>query len=124
MELIPLKRGQAPMIDGYGQGRFRVGGQDHPGSIIAVGEHVFPWPVRQFADLSVESFEPLSELEQLPEIVLLGCGPAMGLIKSAMKAALKDRGLVVDPMPTAAACRTYNLMLGEDRRVAACLIAV
>jgi len=124
MELIPIRRGDLPLVDGYGPGQFRVAGTVHNGSIILTSRGVIPWAVADFQTLTEKSFQPLLDLSGSFEVVLLGCGPATELIHSNLKLALKAKGLVLDPMPTAAACRTYNLMLGEDRRAAACLIAL
>jgi uncharacterized protein len=58
------------------------------------------------------------------EILLLGCGPRMELVTKAMRQPLRDAGIVVEPMDTGAAARTFNVLLSEERRVAAALIAV
>jgi uncharacterized protein len=58
------------------------------------------------------------------ELLLLGCGPRMALIPSTLRAALRAKGIVLEPMDTGAACRTYNVLAAEGRKVAAALIAV
>jgi len=58
------------------------------------------------------------------EVLLVGCGSAMALIDPDLRDAARARGVALEPMDTGAACRTYNVLMAEDRRVAAALIAV
>jgi uncharacterized protein len=58
------------------------------------------------------------------EILLLGCGERMGLVPQSLRAPLRADGIVIEPMDTGAAARTFNLLLSEDRKVAAALIAL
>ena len=60
----------------------------------------------------------------VPEILLIGCGPASALLAPAIRRMLEEAGLGVEIMDTGAACRTFNVLLSEDRAVAAALIAV
>lgn len=124
MDLQPIQRADRMTIQGYGKGGFRVSDQLYDGSAIVLADRVLPWPVTAVDQIDAESFDPLIEAGPLPEVVLLGCGQRMALIPSAVRKAVREKGIVLDPMDTGAACRTYNILLGEDRRVAACLIAV
>ena len=67
---------------------------------------------------------PVLEAEPAVEILLIGTGSAMAPIPPALRALLRSRGIGCDGMDTGAACRTYNVLLAEGRRVAAVLIAV
>ena len=58
------------------------------------------------------------------DLLLLGCGAAMRPVAPALRAALRKAGIAVEPMDTGAACRTFNVLLAEGRRVAAALVAV
>jgi uncharacterized protein len=58
------------------------------------------------------------------DLLLIGCGRRMALVPPALRQTVRDGGVVIDSMDTGAACRTYNVLLAEDRRVAAALIAV
>ena len=77
-----------------------------------------------FAELSVESFSVIRSAQPAVEILLLGSGPKMGLLPSKLRRELREAGIVVDVMETGAACRTYNVLLSEERRVAAALLPV
>lgn len=124
MDLQPIQRPDQMMIQGYGKGGFRVSDTVYQGSVIVTEDRVIPWSVTAIDALDEDSFDDLIAAGDLPEVVLLGCGERMALIPSALKKTLRAKGLVIDPMDTGAACRTYNILLGEDRRVAACLVAV
>ena len=77
-----------------------------------------------FSQVTFESFGALLARQQLPELVLLGCGVEMALPDPALRAALRERGILLETMASGAACRTYNVLMGEERQVAAALIAV
>ncbi len=87
-------------------------------------ERTVDWAVTGFAELSEVSFQPVAEAAEDIEILLLGCGPRMELVPGPLRAALRSAGIVIEPMDTGAAARTFNLLLSEDRRVAAALIAL
>lgn len=112
------------VIDGYGAGGFRIGGETHRGSVLVLAERVLPWPVRGIAELNIETLAPVMTSAPVPAILLIGCGRSAALIPAALRQALREAGAVIDAMDTGAACRTYNVLLAEERRVAAALIAV
>jgi uncharacterized protein len=112
------------LIERYGKGGFRVSGQTLTGSILVLNDRVESWPVASIADLSVESLKPVIAAEPPIQILLLGCGPRIAFIAPPLRQALREAGVVIEAMDTGAACRTYNVLLAEERRVAAALIAV
>jgi uncharacterized protein len=118
--VVPGRR----VIDGYGGGGFRVAGETHRGSILIFPGAVAPWPVADIAALTIESLAPILYSDAKAEILLIGCGRKTVMIAPALRQAARERGVVIDAMDTGAACRTYNVLLGEERRVAAALIAV
>jgi uncharacterized protein len=115
------------LIDAYGAGGFRFAGMSHIGSILAT-----PMGVRAFeplipSEITTASLGPLfAELAQQPrsiEILVIGAGEKMAPLSALLKARLKDAGLRVDAMATGPATRVYNVLVGENRRVAAVLLA-
>jgi uncharacterized protein len=111
-------------IDAYGGGGFRIGGQAYRGSILVLPESVEPWPVADIAELTVDSLSPVAAASAGIELLLIGCGARIALIPPALRQAMREKGVVIDAMDTGAACRTYNVLRGEGRQVAAALIAV
>ena len=117
--LIPLGR---QMVESYGNGRFRVSGTVWEGSILVLPDETFAWPVGAFADLTEESLRPV--LAAQTEVLLLGCGRRAEFPSKAFRQSLRAAGVVVEPMDTGAAARTFNVLMTEGRRAAAALIAV
>jgi uncharacterized protein len=121
----PSTAPRAPkLIERYGKGGFRVSGEALTGSILVFNDRVERWPVTAIAELSVEALQPIIAAQPPIQILLLGCGPRIAFIAPPLRQALRDAGVVIEAMDTGAACRTYNVLLAEERRVAAALIAV
>ena len=112
------------VIDAYGAGGFRVDGESFRGSLIVLPERVVAWSIAEIAAVSLESLHPVVETAGEVEILLIGTGVRFSLVSPALRQALKERGVAADAMDTGAACRTYNILRAEGRRVAAALIAV
>jgi uncharacterized protein len=111
-------------VDGYGNGGFRIGGERHEGSLFVLPGRVLGWAVTAFAEADVAGFEPFLEAAADVELLLIGAGPRLLPVPGEVRAACRRAGIAVEPMDTGAAARTYNVLLAEDRRVAAALIAV
>ncbi|ANK81217.1 MAG: hypothetical protein TEF_10745 [Rhizobiales bacterium NRL2] len=124
MDLTPKVPADRQVLEAYGDRGFRVSGRRFEGSLLVFPREVLPWPVSTMDELSPESLGPMIERAGEVEIMLLGAGAAMAFVPAALRQHLKDHGIAVDVMDTGAACRTYNVLMAEDRRVAAALIAV
>lgn len=108
-------------IRSYGPGWIKVNDQEIRRSVIVTPEQlVLDWEPQIFADLVEAHFERIAELE--PEIVLLGTGSRQRFPHPRLTQALLGHGIGVEVMDTAAACRTYNVIMLEGRRVAAALL--
>ena len=124
VDISPLAPEGRLLVESYGPGRFRISGTSHQGSLLLCPGGVSPWTIADPTDLGPDSLDPLQALAPPYEVVLLGCGARMTLIPAAIRSAWRERGLPVDIMETGAACRTYNVLVAEDRRVGAALIAL
>ncbi len=124
MDVTPLIPEGRQVIESYGEGRFRISGELHAGSVIVFPERTLAWPVTAISELTPESLGPVAAARDSVDVLLLGCGARMALLPRILKEKLRAAGIVVEPMDTGAACRTYNVLLSEERRVAAALIAV
>ncbi len=112
-------------IDAYGEGGFKFGGMSHRGSVLALPSGVYAWDARSAADIDETTLARVfSEAAGAVEHILIGTGLDLVPLKSSLRQKLRDAGIVAEPMATGAAARTYNILLGERRRVAAALIAV
>jgi uncharacterized protein len=121
MEITPLIAAGRQVIEGYSASSFRVAGTLYSGSILVFVDHTEAWPVANFAEASLERFAPVIARGDV-EILLLGCGARTAMVPPALRNGLRTGGVVLDAMDTGAACRTYNVLLAEERRVAAALI--
>ena len=124
MDVTPLIPQGRQIIESYGDGGFRVTGERYSGSILVLPERAAAWAPATIQDIDIESLEPVLSAEPAVEVLLIGCGGSMAFIDPDLRAAAKARGVALEPMDTGAACRTYNVLTMEDRRVAAVLIAV
>ena len=123
-DITPIIPSDRQVIDGYGDGQFCVSGQWRTGAVIVLPDRTEPWEATDFATLTVEHFAPVIGAEPKVEILLLGSGARMQLMPKALRQGLRDAGVVVEVMDTGAACRTYNVLLAEGRRVAAALLPI
>ena len=117
MELNEIRFDDAVPVDGYGPGFFRVGGKRIEGSCLVYATGVRPWG-------GYEDTATLLPLAEEVDVIFVGTGAEMTHIPAAFRAALEEAGLGVEPMASPAACRTYNVLLSEGRRVALALIPV
>ena len=125
MDLTPLIPGGRQIIESYGEGRFRISGQVYTGSQLVFPERVLPWAAATAAEASLENLAAVIKASSAGTVnlLLLGQGARMQPVSVALRQSLRQAGVVVDPMDTGAACRTYNVLMAEGRLVAAALIA-
>jgi uncharacterized protein len=115
----------APSIDAYGDGGFRLDGARHDGSLLIVADEPRAWAVAGLSDLTPESLEPVLAAGRAEvEFLLLGVGARNAQPPRAVREALQKAGIGLEFMDTPAAARLYNVLTAEGRRLAAALIAV
>jgi uncharacterized protein len=126
VDVTPLIPAGRQMVESYGDGRFRVSGRMFEGSVLVFSDRTVDWPVREAGAVTAQSLAEVAAAGQAGavELLLIGCGPHTALIPGALRQSLRDSGIVTEAMDTGAACRTYNVLAAEGRRVAAALIAI
>lgn len=107
-------------VTGYGDGYVLVNGQRHESSVIVLPDRVEPWDASDFQSLTGENFAALARLGS--EIVLLGTGARQRFPDPRLTTALRDARIGLEVMDLQAACRTYNILVAEERKVAAALL--
>ncbi len=123
MEVTPLVPQGLQVIQSYGGGGFTVAGVRHRGSILVMPNRTLAWALRAGDDLSIEALgSVIAEISET-DLLLVGTGGTGLLISAPVRAALKGARVAVESMATPAACRTFNVLLAEERRVAAALMA-
>ena len=112
------------VIQAYGDGGFRISGERYIGAVLIFPDRTVSWPVASICELSLSQLQPVRESPYGVEILLIGTGQSLQRIDTALHAQINDWGVVMEAMDTGAACRTYNVLLLEDRRVAAALLPI
>jgi uncharacterized protein len=108
-------------ITAYSADGIRVGEDWYRSHLLLTAEQIIaPWAVPGLTQISAGDFEPISSYR--PEVILLGTGSSQHFPSGALLAAFARQGIGLEVMATQAACRTYNILLSEGRRVAAGLL--
>ena len=111
-------------IDAYGNGGFRFAGISHRGSLLCLPQGMFAWDAIAAADITAATLAPVFAAADDIDVLLIGLGPEIAAIPRELRDALRERRVIVEAVNTGSAIRTYNVLLAEERAVAAALIAV
>lgn len=117
MRLNEIEYNDAVPVDSYGPGFFRVGGIVHHGAVIVSGAGVSGWG-------GWDDASSLLALAEHVDVIFVGTGAEIAHMPPAFRAQMDAAGLAVEAMASPAACRTYNVLLSEGRRVALAALAV
>ena len=120
MKLHATRASGVNTITGYGEGYVMVNGERRASSVIVLPDRIEPWERKEFSQLTEADFQFLQGLGV--EIVLLGTGARQRFPHPRLTAALAQAGIGLEVMDTQAACRTYNILVAEERKVAAALL--
>ena len=111
-------------IEAYGKGGFAFADMSHRGSLLCLPDAIWAWPVTKLAEIDEYSLKKIFDAANAIDTLIVGTGTEVWVPPRGLREALRAVRVVLDPMQTGPAIRTYNIMLGERRRVAAALIAV
>jgi uncharacterized protein len=111
-------------IDAYGKGGFVFAGMSHRGSLLCLPEAIWAWPVTTPREIDKYSLHRVFVAANGIDTLIVGTGTEVWLPPRELRDALRALRVTLDAMQTGPAIRTYNIMIGERRRVAAALIAV
>lgn len=111
-------------IDAYGNGGFRFAGMSHRGSLLCLPSGMHAWPVSTAAAVTADSLAPVFALADAIDVLLVGTGKDIILLEPQLRQVLRDRQILAEAISTGSALRTYNMLLAENRAVAAALLAV
>ena len=112
----------ANIIRSYGTGEITVNQQTYTASLIIMPDRIVDWGPHSAAGLALKDFLLIADLQ--PEVVVLGTGARLRFPSPAATQPLIQARIGLEVMDTAAACRTYNILMGEGRRVAAALLMI
>ncbi len=123
MDVTPLVREGQQIIQSYAAGVFRISGVNFDHAVLVFPEQTIKWNAcDDFKELSEQHFQQLIDIADEIDVVLLGTGATMQFFNPELKQALSQKGLPIDSMDTGAACRTYNVLMAEGRRVVSALM--
>ena len=111
-------------IDAYGNGGFRFADMSHRGSLLCLPTGMHAWPISSPRNVTLASLQPVLTLADQIDVLLIGLGSDIAAIDPAIRAAFRERGVIVEAVATGGAVRTYTILFAEKRAVAAALIAV
>lgn len=115
MDVTPLIRRDAQVIQSYKGGIFKVSGKLYPHAVIIMPERVVAWH-------DTSDFTLLTPFKDEIDVLLMGTGERLIMPPPALKRAIKENyGIVLEVMDTGAACRTYNVLMAEGRKIAVAL---
>ena len=123
MQVSEIEYDGPPPIDSYGGGGFRLNDEFRPGNLILSPAGVADWAAQQGA-LKADDFVALISEAADIDVLLVGMGEEIAPLPRAARDAIEAAGIGVEVMSTPSACRTYNVLLAEDRRIAVALIAI
>ena len=122
MDITPVLTASRQLIRAYGGGKFVVNDTTYESSILVFPELILLWPFGRMEDVNPSKL-PVEVGQQRPEIFLIGTGEKQQFLPPTQRAVLRDAyGFSIETMDTGAACRTFNVLMAEDRKVAALLM--
>lgn len=124
MDITPQLPEGAKILKGYGDGGFVVNEDRIEGNIFIAPEYCELWQLGSAEEITPDDFSFLAKHKDNIDILLIGCGKDHKPLPEAIKRYVKSFDIVAEMMATGAACRTYNVLVSEGRKVAAVLIAV
>lgn len=126
MDITPLIPKGRQIIEAYGDNGFRISGMRYEGPLIVLPTQCLSWSIAGQEEFTESLFDPILELrkEIKIDLILLGTGAKIRPVPKLVREILHHQGLVIEPMDTGAACRTYNILLAEGRDICAALLPV
>ncbi|MCS5597534.1 MAG: Mth938-like domain-containing protein [Alphaproteobacteria bacterium] len=123
MDVTPRISSDSKVIQAYKDGKFKVSGEDFSGGVMVFPTDVKPWSAAEnINQLTEEDFAPILAAKDDFEVLLIGTGADFAFLDPKLKAFLQKNGITPELMNTGAACRTFNVLLSEGRKVCAAML--
>lgn len=124
MDITPLLPEGAKIIQAYASGQFRVAGDVFKHAVIVFPDDVISWDKDATEPFCVSDFQAVLDRADDVDVLFLGCGRMGQQVSQDLRDALSAKGIIIEVMDSAAACRTYNVLMAEGRKVVAALLPV
>ena len=115
---------QQAAISAYGNGGFRFAEMSHKGSLLCLPNGIFSWDVTKAEQITEKTLQPVFDNAAEIDVLLIGMGEEIGMLDPSLREILRQHNIVAEGTGTGGAVRTYNVLLSENRAVAAALISV
>ena len=115
---------QPAQIEAYGGGGFRFAGMSHRGSLLCFPDGIWAWPIQDAGQLTGTALAAVFDRAHTLDFFVIGAGRDPWILPEVLRRRFRELSLSIDAMPIGAAVHTYNILLAENRRVGAGLIAV
>lgn len=122
MEITPRIPAGRKIVETYSADGFRISGEAVNGPVLVFPERHVAWPACDVASITPGTLATVLDADPAVEVLLIGCGGRMQLLPRTLRDHFRAAGIGLEAMDTGAACRTYNVLLSEGRRVAAALL--
>lgn len=123
IDITPMVPAGNRLITSYGGSRFRVANNFHQGSVIILPNSIVECHLAFDETFDASMIQPLIDAADQFDLLIVGCGEAFIAPPKELRPLLKSHGIILEWMDTGAACRTFNVLLGEGRSAAAALVA-
>ncbi len=124
VDITPIVAADFKLIDGYAEGYYRVAKEKVEGDILIYMKEHHHVEIADFSSLTEQECDNALALIDHPELLLIGTGKQLHMISPLLRKYIKNKGANVEVMDSAAACRTYNALVAEGRKVAVLLAAM
>lgn len=125
MDVTPRISADSKVIQSYKNGEFKVSGDVYQGGVLVFPDDVRPWTIhKNVADLDISDLQVIIDAKPDFEVLLLGTGNDFAFLPPELSAHLKQHGISAECMNTGAACRTFNVLLTEGRKVCAAMLPI
>lgn len=125
MDVTPRISADSKVIQSYKNSQFKVSGDVYQGGVLVFPDDVRPWTThKNVADLDLSDLQVIIDAKADFEVLLLGTGNDFAFLPPELSAYLKQQGISAECMNTGAACRTFNVLLSEGRKVCAAMLPI
>ncbi|MBY0355273.1 MAG: Mth938-like domain-containing protein [Rickettsiales bacterium] len=124
MDITPLLSETRQLIQSYGGGGFKIAQKEYVGPVIVLPDQTFSWQMAAAPSLCLEDLALIETYAAQIDLLIIGGGKSSLFVPPLLRDRLRKLHITIDAMDTGAAVRTFNVLLAEERRVAAALMAL
>lgn len=124
MELVRHQPQSEQVVERYDASGFKISGKRYDGPVVVLPEETSVWTAGRVDEITIGTLSAVTDAVPSIDLLIVGLGGSFGLLPPDVRQGLREKGIAAEAMATPAACRTYNILLTDQRRVAAALLPV